>query len=201
MVPDFSLDVVFAVAAGVTGALARSLCIVGLSGLQPMLESIDALCVWAQKSDVFICDFIAALEVCEGQLYTFYVDHTTSYGRDDFWALSALLECSHELIQLKWICDLNETSEAHLAFMVAGEQHFAMHGGEHVSRATFSEVVATVKRECAGKSLGLEFYFFSNFEVLYPAFIVLHGSGLMLILVCSCSVGVDSGVEILLPEA
>jgi hypothetical protein len=134
--------------------------LLGLVAIQPMLESIDALYVWAQKSDAFICDFIAALEVCEGQLYTFYVDHTTSYGRDDFWALSALLECSYESIQLKWIYDLNETSEAHLAFMVAGEQHFAMHGREPVSKATFSEVVATVKRECASKSLGLEFDFF-----------------------------------------
>jgi hypothetical protein len=44
--------------------------------------------------------------------------------------------------------------------MVAGEQHFAMHGREPVSKATFSEVVATVKRECADKSLGLEFFYF-----------------------------------------
>jgi hypothetical protein len=57
--------------------------LLGLVAIQPMLESIDALCVLAQKSDVFIYDFITTLEVCEGQLYTFYVDHTAGmiFGR------------------------------------------------------------------------------------------------------------------------
>jgi hypothetical protein len=111
--------------------------LLGLVAIQPMLESIDCLYVWVQKNDVFICDIVAALEVCEGQLYSFYVDHTTSYRRDDFWALNALLDSFHESIHLKWVCDMNETTKAHLAFIVGGEQHFALYGGQPVNRPSF----------------------------------------------------------------
>jgi hypothetical protein len=53
--------------------------LLGLVAIQSMLESIDTLCVLTQKNDVSMCDFIVALEVFKGHLYSYYVDHTTSY--------------------------------------------------------------------------------------------------------------------------
>jgi hypothetical protein len=177
--------------------------LLGLVAIQPMLESIDCLYIWSQKNDVFICDFVAALEVCEGQLYSFYVDHTTFYGRDDFWALNALLNCSHEAIHLKWVCDLNETAEAHLAFIVGGEQHFALHGGQPVSRAKFSKIVTSIKKECVGKLLSCLGFFITFCFQSSPFIFAFHFLMVMCITVerDRCSLGLDPGAEVTVPQA
>jgi hypothetical protein len=54
--------------------------------IQPLFEAVDILCVFTKQNDNFICDFIADLKVCEGQLYSLYVDNETCFGRDEFWA-------------------------------------------------------------------------------------------------------------------
>jgi len=58
--------------------------LLGMVALMPLLETIDLLVTFAQKQDVFVCDFIAALKIAEGQLYTLYIDRATSYSTDEF---------------------------------------------------------------------------------------------------------------------
>jgi hypothetical protein len=86
--------------------------LLGLCAIQPFLEAIDTLCVFAQQNDIFVCDLVAALQVCEGQLYALYVDRGTAFGRDEFWAFSGLLDCSHDSIHWKWVADLNSAEDA-----------------------------------------------------------------------------------------
>jgi len=45
-----------------------------MTTLMPLLETVDLLVTFAQKRDVYICNFVAALKIAEGQLYTLYVD-------------------------------------------------------------------------------------------------------------------------------
>jgi hypothetical protein len=40
--------------------------LLGLCIIQPLLEAVDSLCIFAQQKDIFVSDFIAALKVCEG---------------------------------------------------------------------------------------------------------------------------------------
>jgi hypothetical protein len=164
--------------------------LLGLTAIQPLLEAINALCVFAQQSDVFICDFVGALKVCEGQLYTMYVDRGTCFSKDDFWAFTSLLDCSHETIHLKWVADLNHSEEAQLAFVVGGEQHWAAHEWLPVSRTEFAQIITHLKTELRGKTLTnalfmfFFFFFFSHslcavgswlldFIFLSPAFAAL----------------------------
>jgi hypothetical protein len=58
--------------------------LLGLATIQPLLEAINVLCVFAQYSDVFIYDFFRALKVCEGHLYSVYVNKGTSFCKDNF---------------------------------------------------------------------------------------------------------------------
>jgi len=55
-----------------------------MMALMPLLETIDLLVTFAQKRDVYIYDFVAALKIEEGQLYTLYFDKATSYTIDEF---------------------------------------------------------------------------------------------------------------------
>jgi hypothetical protein len=38
----------------------------GLCAIQLLLEAVDTLCIFAQHNDIHICDFVAALKICEG---------------------------------------------------------------------------------------------------------------------------------------
>lgn len=40
----------------------------------------------------------------------------------DFW-----FACFHENIHLKWLCDLNKSDEAQLAFVISGEHYWTIH--------------------------------------------------------------------------
>lgn len=124
-----------------------------ISAVILILETIDVLCVYAQQSNVFVCDMVAALKLCEGQVYSLFVDKGNGFSQDEFWSLHGLLDSSHESIHLKWVCDLNSSGEAQLAFSVAGAQHWAIHDGEPISRALFAQLVARVKDQCAAAAL------------------------------------------------
>jgi len=82
----------------------------GMCTLLPLLDSIDKLVNFSQKCDIYICDFVAIVKVCQVDLYRLYKDKGTSYSSDEFWSFNNLLECNHEQIHVKWITNLNDDS-------------------------------------------------------------------------------------------
>jgi hypothetical protein len=56
--------------------------LISLSCLLPMLETIHVLIKFALKKDVFVCDFITTIKICNGQLYSHYFDLETKYMFD-----------------------------------------------------------------------------------------------------------------------
>lgn len=123
----------------------------GMVALLPLLDAVDTLVNFAQKRDVFICDFIAAVKICQASLQSMYVDPTTFFSTDEFWSFQNLLDCSHEQIHLKWITDYNDGS-AVLAFVCHGESINAEHKLAPVDRTVWAAVLAKVKQECTCES-------------------------------------------------
>jgi hypothetical protein len=76
--------------------------------------------------DVFVCNLVVAIKVCQGDLYNMYLEHSLNFIVDTFWAFKSLFECKHENIYMKWILDLNSRLH-HLAFEVNGQHIWAMH--------------------------------------------------------------------------
>jgi hypothetical protein len=58
--------------------------LLGLYCIMPLLEAVDTLCIFAQHSDIYVYDFMAALDICKAQLYSLFVDRGTSFGKDEF---------------------------------------------------------------------------------------------------------------------
>jgi hypothetical protein len=52
--------------------------------LLPLLECMNSLVKFAQRRNVFICDFVAALATCPRQLYEMYIDTVKAYGTNQF---------------------------------------------------------------------------------------------------------------------
>jgi hypothetical protein len=61
------------------------------------LENIDSPVQFAQQQDVFICDLVVIVKICQWQFYTLYNDGL-SFSIDEFLAFKGLLDCNHEHI-------------------------------------------------------------------------------------------------------
>jgi hypothetical protein len=81
--------------------MAKPYTLLGMLALLPLLESIDALISFAQRRDVFVCDFIGALERCKLHLFTYYKNSDAKFNCDDFHAFNQLMSGSHKSILLK----------------------------------------------------------------------------------------------------
>ncbi len=46
--------------------------LLGLSSLLPLLEAMHALIKFAQGKDIFICDFVVVIKICQIDLYMMY---------------------------------------------------------------------------------------------------------------------------------
>ncbi len=73
-----------------------------LSCLLPMLETIHALIKFAQKKNVCVCDYVVAIKICHGQLYSHYVDPTMKYVYDIFKDFQGLIISNHSNVHMKW---------------------------------------------------------------------------------------------------
>jgi hypothetical protein len=121
--------------------------LLGMCALFPLLEAIDTLVHFAQKRDVYVCDFVAAVKICQASLYRMYEDKGTCFATDEFWSFTNFLDCSHEQIHIKWMTDLNDNT-AVLSFVCHGEQIHAEHKGSPVDRELWASLLSQVKSEC-----------------------------------------------------
>jgi len=74
---------------------------------------------FAQFKDVFVCDLMLAIKVCQGDVYSMYYDWTSKFTTNSFWAFKSLLELKHENIHMYWIVDA-KSRIPHLAFELNG---------------------------------------------------------------------------------
>jgi hypothetical protein len=131
---------------------------VALMYFLPLLETIHYLVKFSQQRDVFICDYLAAVKVCQGQLYSLYSDPTTCFRSDSFTEFNDLLACQNRTISLVWepaALDLNEQGMEQLFYACKGSKHAAMFLNstgqpQRVSREDFSLLVDDVKALCQG---------------------------------------------------
>jgi hypothetical protein len=120
----------------------------------PLLESINSLIKFAQSGNVFISDFIAAIKICQGELYKMYCDSSSSFQPRHFQLFHDVVTDHSHTISHEWVTDLNNGAES-LGFRINGHTYPA-HMVDSLSRQQLSvsredlvTVVASVKDQCA----------------------------------------------------
>jgi hypothetical protein len=58
----------------------------------PLLECVNELMKFAQSRDVFIFDYIAAVKICQADLYMMYMDSETSFKKQHFQMFCDVVE-------------------------------------------------------------------------------------------------------------
>lgn len=97
---------------------------------------------------MFVCDFIAIVKFCEGDVYWMYYANQFYFQGDVFGNFHALFNFANESISLWWIIDLNTTY--HLAFDFARQHVRAKYvknirAFNFVTRHVYEKVVASMK--------------------------------------------------------
>ena len=126
--------------------------LVGMVSLLPLMETMEVLMKVAQGRDIYICDFVSALQSCISDLNEMYEVQSTAYTTSEFWSLNQLLEFVHESIHLKWWEDEeNRDQPSRLAFLCDKKHIFARHDGELIDVVKWMEIVMKVKQDVRGK--------------------------------------------------
>jgi hypothetical protein len=131
---------------------------IALTCFLPLLETLHYLVKFSQQRDVFICDYLAAVKVCQGQLYSLYLDPATCFRSDSFTEFSDLLACQNRTISLVWepaALDLNEQGVEQLFYACKSSRHPAIFLNstgqpQRVSRDDFTMLVDDIKSLCQG---------------------------------------------------
>jgi hypothetical protein len=85
-----------------------------LACILPLLESIHVLVKFAQMQNMFVCDLVAIVKVCQVDIFSMYCDQNSKFSVNNLWAFKSLLECKHESIWMQWVLDVNTRVLWHL---------------------------------------------------------------------------------------
>jgi hypothetical protein len=91
--------------------------LLGLFCLLPLLEVVNVLIKYAQGRDVFVCEFVATINIYQTNLYMMYLDPSGNYQCEHFQVFLDVMENNSNPITQDWVIDLNngiETFDFHM---------------------------------------------------------------------------------------
>jgi hypothetical protein len=141
----------------------------------PLLDAIHYLIKLSQTRDIFICDFMQAIKLCQEELARKFVDGATAYSGSDFQQYNALTSLTCKDIPMEWKELSGGSGIYHLMFNFRHTQVFARYhdkgtGQLHfVTYEDFYRCQDNVQRQFAGKislSLSLSLLLFLFFPFI-----------------------------------
>jgi hypothetical protein len=87
--------------------------LLSLCCIMPLLNAVNRLIKLLQARDVFICDFLEALKLCQQDLAQKYIDPASAFSHVDFSVYHEVLQQNHAAIPMKW----KECKNTHVKFL------------------------------------------------------------------------------------
>jgi hypothetical protein len=154
--------------------------LLGLACILPMLEALNYLIKFSQQTSCFVCDMVAAVKLCQGDLFSWYVDPDTAYSSDVFRKFKDIIADSSDVLSHEWRHDMNVGGET-LSLRMGGIT-VVMHchlnlRGEYVpvTHSRFEEIEQSVKRQCCEAAQKI----ISELERRFPAVDVMDALGVV----------------------
>ena len=98
--------------------------LLGLPCIMPLLDSVNSLMKFVQSDDTFVSDYVAAVKICQGELYMMYSDPDTAWQPQHFEMFHDILHDYSYSISQEWVTDLNTGVET-LSFRISGHTYSA----------------------------------------------------------------------------
>jgi hypothetical protein len=58
---------------------------------------------FAQGRNLFVCNYMAVIQMCIVEITAFYVDDSIAFTQDIFWDFKALSGVKHDAIPMAWV--------------------------------------------------------------------------------------------------
>jgi hypothetical protein len=158
----------------------------------PLLDAVHYLIKLSQARDIFICDFMQAIKLCQEELARKFVDEATAYSGSDFQQYNALTSLTCKDIPLEWKELSGGSGLCHLMFNFRHTQVFVCYHDKGTSQPLFVtyedfyRCQDNVQWQFAGKislSLSFLFLFYSFILNCMPCFFLFSFT-----LHCMCAV-------------
>lgn len=138
--------------------------LLSLSVFIPLVNAVHCLIKLSQGRDIFICDFLSAVKLCQAELARMFVDPETCFSKEDFPVFSDLVDLSSRDIPMEWAPLPGDSGISHLFFNFEFTRGFARchdkQNGNHifVTQEEYNRVQDNVQRQFSGKFV----FFFLN---------------------------------------
>ena len=128
----------------------------------PLLNTVHCLIKLSQSHDIFICDFLQAIKVCQADLARMFVDEATSFSTSEFKRYQDLISLSCDEILMEWQFMLENTDHAGSTFLVFmfGTTHIYPRcdckltaENMYVTEERFLSTQANIQRQFAGADI------------------------------------------------
>lgn len=123
-----------------------------IAAINPLLSHVNSLIKAAQARDMFVCDYVEAVRMCQADILRDYVDPETRFDKLYFQHFCDIIEDYTHTVSHQWMTDLNTGSET-LSFRI-GDHPYAMHWvneegrKQTVRKEDFAKVIEKVRSEC-----------------------------------------------------
>jgi hypothetical protein len=122
-----------------------------LASLIPMFEAVNECIKFAQSRNVYICNFVASVNVCKAKLYRLFVDPETAFTGRPFAEFQRLVDDKSTCVDFEWLIDM-ETHEEFLNYNVLDGKHNLyriLEDGREIpiSRMEFNMVIIDVQAQ------------------------------------------------------
>ena len=107
--------------------------LLSLMCFMPLFNAIHCLIKFLQSRDVFICDFLQVVKVCQSELAYKYIDIATTFKREDLYDYYEILEQKHDPLPMK--CR-------------------NLHGKSRISHLYFDFAFSNIYLQCHNKVMG-----------------------------------------------
>jgi hypothetical protein len=98
--------------------------LLALPCILPMLEAVQSLIKFVQAGNIFISNFIAAVKICQAELYMMYCDSASSFQPFHFPLFTDIVEDHSYTLSQEWVTNLNDGAES-LGFRIHGHTYNA----------------------------------------------------------------------------
>jgi hypothetical protein len=89
-----------------------------LSYLLPLLGVVNILIKFAKRNNIFICNFVTIIKICQADIFMMYSDPFTSYQHEHFQVFCDIMDNSSTTIMQNWIIDLNSGTKTYLFILL-----------------------------------------------------------------------------------
>ena len=139
----------------------------------PMLNAVHCLIKLSQARDIFICDFLQAIKLCQNELGRMFVDRDSAYNTVEFSRYIELVQVRSADIPMEWRPLEGDSGISHLVFncgitVVYARCHDRQTGSKmFVTQEEYNRVQDNVERQFSGEFL----FLFCKFS--FPSLILL----------------------------